>query len=190
VNPTAALDSPRPGSSVVPGLAFAAAMAAALLGPLASDDLVYDRTRFAIWATLLLATPALILMVLHAGRRPLGHAWRAWWTLALAGYLIHLWYGFGVMLGADLGATFATQGTLVAASNFLLALLWAASVVVAWSGRGALWLHGAASLLFCVSALTSTLVFGRPPSLWFGGAVVCGLAVAAVLRLSHFAKLG
>jgi hypothetical protein len=191
VTPTAAIDLPRAGSwAVLPWLAFAVAMTAALLGPLAADDLVYGRTRFSIWATLLLATPALILVVLRAARRPFGPVWRAWWTVAFAGYLVHLWYGFAVMFGADLGATFEAQGTVVATSNFLLALLWAASVAIAWWGRPMPWLHGAASLLFCVSALTSTLVFGRPPSPWFGGALLGGLVAAAVLRLWRSAKIG
>ena len=169
-------------------LAFAVSMAVALLGPLASGDLVYNRTRFTIWATLLLAIPAVVRFILAIGRMPPGRTWRAWWTAALGGYLVHLWYGFGVMFTGDLAATFEAQGTVVAAGNFLLAILWLASVALAWSGRPAFWLHAVATLLFCVSAVTSTLVFGRPPSPWFGAALAIGIAVAAVGRFWLWAR--
>lgn len=188
---TAAISPELPRAAGPPGLAlfaFIVAMAVALLGPLASDDLVYNRTRYAIWATLLLAIPAVVRFILALGRAPPGRAWRAWWTAALCGYLVHLWYGFGVMFAGDLAATFDAQGTLVAGSNFALALLWLASVAVAWSGRRAFWLHAIATLLLCVSAITSTLVFGRPPSPWFGAAFAVGIAAATIGRLWLLAK--
>lgn len=163
-------------------LAFAITMAVALLAPLASADLIHDRTRFTIWATLLLAIPAVVGLVLAIGRAPLGRAWRAWWTAALAGYLVHLWYGFGVMFAGDLAATFAAQGTLVAGSNFVLVVVWLASVLVAWLGGAATWLHAAVTLLFCINALTSTLLFGRPPSPLFGAALAAAIVVAAAVR--------
>ena len=163
-------------------LAFTVAMAVALLAPLASADLVHDRTRFTIWATLLLAIPAVVRFVLSIGRTPLNAGWRAWWTAALAGYLVHLWYGFGVMFAADFAATFATQGMLVAGSNFLLVVVWLASAAVAWIGGAAPWLHAAVTLLFCINALTSTLLFGRPPSPLFGGLLAAAIVVAAISR--------
>jgi len=182
-----AMASPmQPRLVAMPSLAlfgFALAMAAALLGPLASSDLVYNRTRFTIWATILLAIPAVASFILAIGRASLGPAWRAWWTAALGAYLVHLWYGFGVMFAGDFAATFAAQGTLVAGSNFLLAAVWLASVASAWSALSAPWLHGLATLLFCVSAITSTLLFGRPPSPWFGWALAAGIAAAAIGRL-------
>jgi hypothetical protein len=189
VSAAASAGLPRAGASgSLALLAFAVSMAVALLGPLASDDLVYNRTRFTIWATLLLAIPAVARFILAIGRMPLGRAWRAWWTAALGGYLIHLWYGFGVMFAGDLAATFEAQGTVVAAGNFLLAALWLASVALAWSGRRAVWLHSIATLLFCVSAVTSTLVFGRPPSPWFGAALAMGIAAAVVGRFWAWAR--
>jgi hypothetical protein len=189
VSTAASSGLPRAGASgSLALLAFAASMATALLGPLASDDLVYNRTRFTIWATLLLAIPAVVRFILAIGRTPPGRAWRAWWTAALGGYLIHLWYGFGVMFAGDLAATFEAQGTVVAAGNFLLAALWLASVAIAWSGRPAVWLHSVATLLFCVSAVASTLVFGRPPSPWFGAALAMGIVAAAGGRLWLRAK--
>jgi hypothetical protein len=188
---TAVAPPAAPRLAGIPSLAllgFAVAMAMALLGPLATSDLVYNRTRFTIWATVVLAIPAVVLFILAIGRAPPGATWRAWWTAAFGGYLVHLWYGFGVMFAGDLAATFDAQGTLVAGSNFVLALVWLASVACAWSARPAAWLHALATLLFLVSAITSTLVFGRPPSPWFGWALAVGIAGAAIGRLwSRFA---
>ncbi len=164
---------------VLPVLAFALGVALALLAPLALGDVAYHRARFTIWATLALATPPLALFILRAGRQPLGAAWRGWWSLALAAYGLHLVYGFGVMLGGSLDAAVALQGTVVVASNFLLAALWGASVALAWAGRKALWLHLAAALSLTISALTSTLLFGRSPSPWIGAAL--GLVLLAAL---------
>jgi hypothetical protein len=164
-------------------LAFAVVMVAALLGPLASADLVHDRTRFTIWATLLLAIPAVVTFVLTLGRAPPGRAWRAWWTAAFAAYLAHLWFGFGLMFAGDFAKTFDSQGTLVAGGNFALAVLWWASLAVAWSGGRALWLHLLTTLLLAASAITSTLVFGRPHSTWIGALFAASLIAAVIGRL-------
>lgn len=163
--------------------AFAVAAALSLLGPLAGGALDYDRARWTIWASFALAAPALVLFVLAAGRRPPGRIWLAWWSAGLAGYGLHLWQGFGVMLGADWAATVALQGGVVAGANTVLAMLWAASVAVAWTGRPALWLHGTAALLLVVAALTSTILFGRSPSPAVGWALAVLLSAALLARL-------
>jgi hypothetical protein len=153
-----------PGAWALPFLAFAIASTVALLGPLAFGDIDYNRTRFTAWATLLLGTPALVLFLARVGYSSLDARWLDWWTAGLAMYLIHLWYGFGVMLAASFTATYDLQGALVATSNFALAGLWLASAIAGWLGRPAIPLHAAATLLFTVSAIISAIVFGRPPS--------------------------
>lgn len=168
---------------VPPLLAAALATALALLGPLAGASLDYDRARWTIWASFALAAPALVLWILACGRRPLGRTWRLWWSAGLAGYGLHLWQGFGVMLAGDWSAAVTLQGDMVAGANALLAVLWAASAGAAWAGRPARWLHGAATVLLIVAALTSTITFGRPPSPAIGWTLAALLAAALVVRL-------
>lgn len=175
----------RPSSFALPFLAFAIACTLALLGALAFGDIAYNRTRFTAWATILLTAPALVLFILWIGRRPLRGAWLHWWAVGLAMYLIHLWYGFGVMLKASFPVTYALQGSLVATSNFLLAGVWAISVLVAWFGLAIAWIHVAATLLFILSTIGSTVVFGRPPSPWIGAIMIAALGAATLFRLTR-----
>jgi hypothetical protein len=163
---------------------FAVALATALLAPLAFGDVIYHRARFTIWAALTLASPAIALAVLRIGRAPLGAAWLAWWTAALAFYLLHIWYGFGVMFAGSWSATAEAQGPGVTVSNFALAALWSASVAAGWLQLGATWLHALATALLVVNATTSTLLFGRPPSPLIGGAFAAVIAAAALVRVA------
>lgn len=175
--------APSTLSTSLPFFAFALACAITLIGPLALGDVEYNRTRFTAWATLLLGAPALTFFVVRAGRIPLGASWLGWWTAGLVMYFIHLWFGFSEMLEASFRATFATQGIIVASSNFLLAGIWFLSVIVAWIGWSAIWLHAFASLLFAASAIGSSLIFGRPPSPLFGMTLVLALTGAVIWRL-------
>lgn len=163
--------------------AFAAVTAIAILVPFGLGDPDYNRARMTIWATLLLAVPALVLFILRAGRQQtLGSDWRAWWTAAYLTFLLHLVWGFGVMFDADVGAVLDEQGILVGGSNFLLAGLWGLSVARAWCGASGLWLHTLASLLLTVSALVSTIVFGHGPSPTIGSALLLALLGAGAWR--------
>jgi uncharacterized integral membrane protein len=172
------------GSAVWTFLAFAVALSLALLAPLAFGDVLFNRARFSAWGTLLVGTPALFLFVLRLCRMPLGRDWLTWWTAGLAMYLVHLWYGFVLSLGASLRVTYELQGTLVATSNFAVAALWLASVVAGWFAWRAMLLHLTATLLFAVSAITSSLIFGRWPSPLIGAVVAIALAGAVLYRLA------
>jgi hypothetical protein len=168
--------------AVVPWFVLSAAIAVAILAPLALGDLDYNRTRLTIWASLLLATPAIALFVAWVGRRELGPAWRDWWTASALLFALHLVWSFGFMFGADLGAVFSVQGVLVATSNFVLAALWGASVIAAWLGLGSLLLHGVATALLVVSGIGSTLVFGHGFSAPVGVAVVLAVLGGLLAR--------
>lgn len=167
-------------------LAFAVLTAVAMLAPLAGAELEYGRARMTIWITLTLATPAIAMFVLRFRAGPLTPAWRSWWSIALAAFLLHLWYGFVVLFGGELHAVLTSQGTLVGSSNFVLAAVWTCSVAAAWlvpAPRWSWWLHALATLLFWVSAVVSTVLFGGPTSKLVGCLFVLALLIAAATRV-------
>ncbi len=158
-----------------------------VFAPLALGDVMYWRTRISIWVAVALATPAVTAVIADV-LRPLdprrAAAGRVWWTLGLAGYGVHLWYGLGIMMGGSLSTVVALQGWVVGLSNLALAALWGASVIVAWAAPGRFrWLHMAAGVLFIVSTIGSTLVFGRMPSPVVGGIFVTAIAASLLVAL-------
>jgi len=181
---TAAAGGPWLGRASTIFAAFALACFIAVLVPVGLGDVDYNRARLTVWAALLLAGLALAMVILRAGRRPLGEDWRGWWSAAFLMFLLHLVWGLGAIFKADVGAVFVVQGTLVAGSNFLLTALWGASVAMAWLGTGPMGLHLAASQLLAVSGLVSTLVFGHGPSTGVGTVLLLLLVGAGVGRFT------
>ncbi|HJZ89435.1 MAG TPA: hypothetical protein VKE40_01090 [Gemmataceae bacterium] len=92
------------------------------------------RAAYTIWATFLLAVPALVLFALYDLRRaPRGVYvyWRLFWTFAYLAYLAHLYVAVGVFFGWDFRAIAAKQTWPVAATNYALTVLWGLEVLIA-----------------------------------------------------------
>jgi hypothetical protein len=87
------------------------------------------------------------------------------------------------MFGGGAGAVPRVQSTAVGSSNFLLGMLWGASVVTAWIGLRVMRPHALTTLPCSVSALISSLLFGHAPSPVVRGIVMAALTVAAGWRV-------
>ncbi|SMF51395.1 hypothetical protein SAMN06265365_11793 [Tistlia consotensis] len=172
----------RPPVAVL--LLFAFGFALSIFAGLMASNAAYARAQYTIWPCLLLggwATAILIRRAPALGRT----GWRAWWIGGLVAYLVHLWFGFGVIYGWSFAAVYAGQGSLVASANFALALLWLASALVPAEGRPWIVLHLATAALFIAASLGSTLLFARGPS-WAGGLALAVAWLAALyLRLTR-----
>ncbi|MCA8927394.1 MAG: hypothetical protein KDC18_04940 [Alphaproteobacteria bacterium] len=158
-------ERPLLDSRVAAFLVFSVGLLLAILAGLLGENADYMRAKATIWPAAALGGWAVALMIRHGfGQALAATAWRSWWAWGLLAYAIHLWWGFGVIYGGDLDAVYAGQGTLVASANFALLALWAASVIAAFAGAPAAWLHGVTALLFGVSILAASILFGRDVS--------------------------
>ena len=108
--------------------------------------------------------------------------WRVWWTWGLVAYVAHLYWGFGLVFEWDIATVYAAQGSFVASANFGLLILWGLSVLLAYAGLSAKWLHGITALVFAVSTLVASIVFGRDISPIGGGIILVVWIVALYLR--------
>lgn len=108
-------------------LAFVAVIFGAYLEP--GPD--FGRTKYSIWAALILSAVATASFIANGGRRNAG-LWPWWWTGAFLAYALHFHYAFDRMFDGSLTAVFQQQGTLVALLNLALSLLWLVDVVVLW----------------------------------------------------------
>jgi hypothetical protein len=118
-----------------PLAALALAMLAVVVGGLMAPHAAFFRAHATAWGAALLSLPALCLFVTRAGRRPLGHGWRLWWTAAWALVVIHLWWGLGRLHGWDVVSVFERQGLLIAVPIFVLEIVWLIDILLAWTRR-------------------------------------------------------
>jgi hypothetical protein len=166
----------RVAAFLVFSLGFAIAMFAGLL----ADDADYARAKYTIWPVVALGGWAVALMLRYGPGEALAEtSWRLWWAWGLLAYVLHLYWGFGLVYGGNLDAVYAGQGDIVATANFALLVLWAASVVWAYASWPGLWLHALTALLFIVSTLMASLAFGRDISP-YGGAMILVVWLAAL----------
>lgn len=142
---------------------FALLLALSIVAALAEPEVLFARTHFTVWAMIVLTTPALCVFAVRFGREPLTNWWQLYWTFGYLAYLAHFYFGFWVMFGADLAAVFASQGILVAGSNFALTALWGGDVILSWVARRRSrinqWVTLAAHLFAAVSMFVSAIVF-------------------------------
>lgn len=161
-------------------LVFAVGMALAVFLVLLASNVGYARAKYTIWPCVALGGWAVALMIRFGGTAGLDRtAWRTWWAWGLVAYVVHLWWGFGVIFGWSVDAVYAGQGSLVAGANFTLLGLWAVSVAVSFLRWPMDWLHFIAALLFAVSTLTASILFGRDISP-IGGVLILAVWLAAL----------
>jgi hypothetical protein len=106
-------------------------------------------------------------------------SWAQWWLAGLIAYLVHLWFGFGIIFEWSLSAVFESQTTIVAAANFGLLALWILSAALALLRRGSIWIHIATTGLFAATTLFSTLPRLGTPA-FAGGVLIVILWLAAI----------
>jgi len=118
---------------------FAILLSVALLAAEQSDTLDHSRMIYASWIALGFAAVALSLFVFPRTRA--GQWELLTWTFALAAYLVHFYYAFGVKYGFGIARTYAAQGPVIATNNFLVTALWSFDVAAGWfARRDARWL--------------------------------------------------
>jgi hypothetical protein len=161
-------------------LVFTIGFAIAIFTGLLADDADYARAKCTIWPVIALGGWAVALMLRYGpGEALAGTSWRLWWAWGLLAYVLHLYWGFGLVYGGDLDAVYAGQGSFVATANFALLVLWPASVIWAYAGWPGFWLHAVTALVFVASTLVASIVFVRDISP-YGGALILVVWIAAI----------
>ena len=163
-------------------LIFSLAVAASVLGALASTTPEYSRAAYSVWPSLILGSWSVWLWAnLAPGfRTPL---WKFTWLLGFLGYAIHFYFAMEYVFRWDLAVVYGAQGIVVATANLVLLVVWFLSSVTAYLGIRFPYLHRGAMLLFIASAVASTILFARNElSLIGGGAIVASWVVALMVR--------
>ena len=176
-------DSPLP-----PVILCALGVGAALYGPvmMSTESLTPSATaasqaKWTIWPVLLLGGVAAALFIARAPLDEEEWGWSSWQIAGAIAYGGHIYAAFWIYFGGSFAAMYAAQGWLVAGSNWLLAILWTASALAAWTNRRAFWLHGATTLLFVISTVLST--YDRPGMVkWLGLGFAAIWIAAGVMR--------
>lgn len=120
----------------LPLLALCASLLFVLLGGFLAEHIALFRAHATAWTAALMTIPALALFLARAGARPLGQAWRLWWTGGWILIFIHLWWGLGLLHNWDVPSVFDRQGFLIAAPIFFLEGIWIIDIVLAWTHNG------------------------------------------------------
>lgn len=161
---------------------FAAGLFATALGPVLAPNPDHARAVWSVWPVLILGGVAVARLIRY-GPGPIRTGWLGWWMAGFAFYLIHLWFGFAVIYGADPTRVIAGQGLVTAVANTALLLLWGVSILAALLPReppGEAAMHILASLIFVATALPSALLFADHPVSMAIGVALAALWVAAL----------
>jgi hypothetical protein len=167
---------------------FALLISAALLAAEVAPELDHARMTYAIWATVALAIPPLVLQF---GARRDGEYARLSWTFAYLAYVLHFYYAFGVQYHWSLTLLYEGQGPAIATANLLFTVLWTADIVGVWSmPRGLGWrvLDGATRVLFVAEVIMSTLVIFSGFVRVLGALLVASVVSAAIWAFAHRKK--
>jgi hypothetical protein len=166
---------------------FALMISASILGAVLQPAVAYARTRYLIWTALVLSTPAQVEYFVSLGRSPLSNYWRLFWSFGCLAYLVHFYYGFGILYGGDFAAVMQSQGAVVAISNIVTTGLWALDALLSWITRQRpawiLFVRFVAHLIVLVSFFTSTVLFKSGFVWWLGLAMTIAVAAAIVVRV-------
>lgn len=99
-------------------------------------------TFFTIWASLLLATPALALFPTIRQSARAFEAWRILWTASLLVFAVHFYWATVVIFGNDWQRILNTPRVSAPRLDTVFALWWVLDVVLAWTTRtNAFWLR-------------------------------------------------
>lgn len=160
--------------------------------PAQREDL--HRTFFTIWASLLLAAPALALLPMAGASALAARLWRICWTASLLVFAAHFWWAVGVMFGHDWSRVLHTPRVTAPRLDTVFAVWWCVDVALAWTVRpDRRWVrlqragvHLLAFVLFFVGAAREgELVLSRTLGWSFASVVGLGLAAWLWRRISR-----
>lgn len=143
-------------------------------------------TFFTIWASLLLATPALALF--PSMRRSAGayHWWRVFWTASLLVFSVHFYWAAVVIFGNDWQRILNTPRVSAPRLDTVFAMWWVMDVVLAWTLRPDAWwlraqragVHLLAFVLFFMGAAREGELAASRALGWSMAVVVAGGIIA------------
>jgi len=96
-------------------------------------------TFFTIWASLLLATPALALFPAIRQSARTYRAWRIFWTASLLVFAVHFYWATVVIFGNDWQRILHTPRVSAPRLDTVFALWWLVDVILAWTWRTDAW---------------------------------------------------
>lgn len=144
------------------------------------------RTFFTIWASLLLAAPALALLPLAVRAGWAERKWRICWTASLLVFAVHFWWAVVELFGNDWSRVLNTPRVSAPRLDTVFAVWWCVDVVLAWTVRpDRLWVRLqragvyllAFVLFFMGAAREGELPISRALGWGFAAVVAVGLIV-------------
>ena len=176
---------------------FALLLSAALMAPEAPqildnhrayyniELLVYYRTIFSIWLTMVFLIAAEVLFFWPGDSPSRRNYWLLCWTFGFLAFAIHFYFTIGVIFHGSLREVYAKQGVVIATSNLVDFAWWGFDLVLAWFVRKeAKWIrvqrvlaHLYIPLTFFVSAVVIKRGFVRGLGILMTVAILGTLAV-------------
>ena len=111
---------------------FALMMTAALIVPEALPDIAHYRAVFTIWVTMAFLIPALCLFFVPGDSEAKVNYWLLCWTFGFLALVAHFYFTIAVIFHGSLREVYATQGPLIATSNFVDLGWWGLDLLLAW----------------------------------------------------------
>lgn len=165
------------------GILLGGAIIAATFAP----DVLYARTQWTFRVSMLLAAPALAILIFSFGRASLPKLWRLWWTFALLAMAVHIAFALFGMHGGDISTVPLTMGETGAVLVAVVLVLWTLDVLFAWIVPRAVSVPVRLTrLLAAIGVFAAVLyaTFNRTGVIyWLGIALIAIAAGAFVLRL-------
>jgi len=181
---------------------FALLLSAALMAPEAPqildnhrayyniELLVYYRTIFSIWLTMVFFIAAEVLFFWPGDSPARRNYWLLCWTFGFLAFAVHFYYTIGIIFHGSLREVYAKQGVVIATSNLVDFAWWGFDLVLAWFvTTEAKWIrvqrilaHIYIPLTFFVSAVVIKRGFVRGLGILMTVAILGTLAVRFVRR--------
>jgi hypothetical protein len=164
---------------------FALLMAVALVAPEAQQNIAHARAAYTIWLTMAFLIASLLLFFLPGESETKMNFWLLCWTFGLLALIAHFYFTIAVIFHGSLREVYATQGAVIATSNFVDLVWWGLDVFLAWTiTRPSTWItierwgaHLYIPLTFFISAVIIKHGFVRGLGLLMTAALVLGLLI-------------
>ncbi len=162
---------------------FGILMIVALLAAELTPNLTLYRANYSFLLSTVLLIPSLCLYILPQKSSTKHHYWLLLWTFGWLAYLVYGFYQY-LAIAKGIPGVFAASGSVIVASQVLVALWWALDIALAWlSNSQASWIRVqrlGAYIYISLSFLIASLMGADKFSFWLG--II--LAIAIVISLS------
>src|SRR5690348_5084141 len=107
---------------------FALLMAVALVAPEAQQNIAHARAAYTIWLTMGFLIASLMLFFLPGESETKTNFWLLCWTFGFLALIAHFYFTIAVIFHGSLREVYATQGAVIATSNFVDLVWWGLDV--------------------------------------------------------------